>query len=157
MLYLTQQIKQKIINLSFNADSENIYGYLLGFEKREIRIIEEIVLINTANKNKSQKNFPNDFHNVEQYAEENGLILLGTLVITQNYTVYPIQDKNMINRDYFSSLIVSVSAGAFIKLSSWRFDVFNKYIEERIVVVNNQDYNITNINNLKELSSMNYN
>lgn len=157
MLYLTHQIQQQITNLSFNADSENIYGYLLGFEKRDIRIIEELILVNDHNKNMQQKSPSKSYLDAELLAEEKGLVLLGILIITRRDTGYPLQDKTMISLDYFSSLIVSVSAAAFLRMSSWRFDVFNQYIEERIIVLNNQDCRISNSGNLKQLYSINYN
>lgn len=157
MLYLNQNIKQDIIEFALSSNENNVYGFLLGIEKRDIRIIEEIVPIKNFAENKQQKITPKDYHNVELYAEEKGLILLGTLVITRNHQAYPLQDKTIISREYFSSLIVSVLAGTFLKLRSWRFDIFNKYVEERIVILKNQDYNIANSDNLKQLYSINYN
>lgn len=142
MLYITEQAKLEIIEAGIIGFPQASIGFLLGFEKRDIRIIEKIVIsdyptdaaINSAVSPQKQLD-------AALLAAENGLSVLGIFCTlpnkpsTPDFIDYPEEIP-----DHYSILLLSVWGGDFINLQSWRQNQQYKIVEEKIAIVHDQYY-----------------
>lgn len=142
MLYITEQAKLQIIEAGIISFPQASIGFLLGFEKRDIRIIEKIVLSdypegNTINNAIS----PQKQLDAALLGAENGLSVLGICCTLPNKPSTPdFIDHPAEIPDHYSILILSVWGGDFISLQSWRKHLQYKIVEEKIAIVHDQHY-----------------
>lgn len=141
MLYITEQVKLQIIEAGILAFPKAGFGFLLGFEKRDIRIIEKIVLSDyPATTEPAIPITPQDLQEAALQGAENGLSVLGIFGTLPNKPSTP----DFINcsglPDYYSILLLSVWGGDFVNLQSWRMNRDYKMTEEKIAIVNDQHY-----------------
>ncbi len=139
MLYITEQIKLLIIEEGILKFPETSFGFLLGFEKRDIRIIEKLFICK-SNLTLEQDRYQEELWQAALYAAENGLSILGIFQTLPNHPPMPQNVNSMIKHNHYSLLILSVWGGEFINLQSWRLNTQFQFVEEKIAVVNDQNY-----------------
>lgn len=143
MLYITEQVKHQIIEAGILGFPQASFGFLLGFEKRDIRIIEKIILIDA---NEATGLEEADQLNAAFQAAENGLSVLGIFFTLPNKPATPDFIDYPALTDYYSLLLLSVWGGDFVNLQSWRKNRYNETVEEKIAIVNDPNYEPLGIN-----------
>lgn len=142
MLYITEQAKLQIIEAGIISFPKASVGFLLGFEKRDIRIIEKVVISDSpADTTINSALSPQQQEDAALLGAENGLSVLGIFCTLPNKPSSP----DFINYpaelpDYYSILLLSVWGGDFISLQSWRQNQHYKIVEEKIAIVHDQYY-----------------
>lgn len=137
MLYITEKVKHQIIEAGILGFPQAGFGFLLGFEKRDIRIIEKIVLIDSYEATGLKEE---DQLNAALQAAENGLSVLGIFFTLPNKPATPDFIDAPGLPDYYSILLLSVWGGDFVNLQSWRRNRQYKTVEEKIAIVNDPNY-----------------
>lgn len=135
MLYLTEQVKQQIIDDAVRTFPNECCGFLLGWEKREERVIDKILVVNNAKEGDKRRRFkimPFDYLKAEQYAEEHGLTLLGVYHSHPNHPSIPSEHDRAAAQPYFSYVIVSIWEREFVSLQSWRLNDDFQFEPERV-------------------------
>ncbi len=110
-------------------------GFLLGKEAEEHRIVTEVILsINQSEENQKRrfKISPKDYLSAEQYAEEQGLQLLGIYHSHPNHPAKPSEHDRVVAQPYFSYVILSVLDKEFFQLRSWRLNDNEQFEEETV-------------------------
>ena len=135
MLYISETIRQQILNDALRTFPDECCGFLLGSEKKEKRIVEEIIIINNAKEGDKRRRFeikPLDYLKAEQYAEENNLTLLGVYHSHPNHPSVPSEHDRIVAQPFFSYVIIAVKEDEFVSLQSWRLNDNFQFEEERI-------------------------
>lgn len=156
MLYLTQHAKLQIIEDGVRTFPDECCGFLLGYEKRDERIIDKIMAVNNAKEGDKRRRFEitaKDYLKAERYAEEYGLTLLGVYHSHPNHPSVPSKHDLAVAQPYFSYIIISVWGGEFVNLQSWRLNDAFQFEEEKIQVVHPTAY----ANTLSKRPYFNYN
>lgn len=142
MLYITEQAKLQIIEAGIIGFPQASTGFLLGLEKRDIRIIEKIVISDSPGATAINSDV-----SAQKQAEaalqgaESGLSVLGIFCTlpnkpsTPDFIGYPPELP-----DHYSILLLSVWGGDFISLQSWRKNQQYKITEEKVAIVHDQYY-----------------
>lgn len=141
MLYITELVKRQIIETGIINFPEAGIGFLLGFEKRDIRIIEKIVISDIY---LDADNFSpvtaQDQLDAALMGEEEGLSVLGIFYTLPNKPSVPDYIDYAALPDHYSILLLSVWGGDFINLQSWRMNAQEERVQESIAIVSNQYY-----------------
>lgn len=139
MLYLSQLIKEQIVEDALHTYPDECCGFLLGTEKGNERVIEGIVIVNNAKEGDKRRRFeilPKDYVKAERYADENGLKLLGVYHSHPNHPSIPSEHDRVLAQPYFSYIIVAVRENKFVSIQSWRLNDDTQFEEERIFTIN---------------------
>lgn len=137
MLYITEQVKHQIIETGILGFPQASFGFLLGFEKRDVRIIEKIVL---ADHQAATGLTQEEQLDATLQGAEKGLSVLGIFFTLPNKPAIPDFIDYPGLPDYYSLLLLSVWGGDFVNLQSWRRNRQYKAVEEKIAIVNDPDY-----------------
>lgn len=134
MLYITESIKLQITEEGILHYPQQGYGFLLGFEKREIRIIEKLFAWG------QEQDLEVAHLHASLFAAENGLSVLGVFQTVANQAPFAQNIKQLIEHPHYSMLVLSVWAAEFINLQSWRLNKTFQLVQEKITVVNDKNY-----------------
>lgn len=141
MLYITEQVKHQIIEAGILGFPQAGFGFLLGFEKRDIRIIEKIVLVDRAATTGLTATVTQEKQlSAALQATEKGLSVLGIFFTLPNKPSTPDFIDYPDLPDHYSILLLSVWGGDFVNLQSWRRTRQYETVEEKIAIVNDPDY-----------------
>ncbi|GEM_PF-1510684 len=141
MLYITEQVKHQVIEAGVLGFPQASFGFLLGFEKREIRIIEKMVLVDhPATTGLTTPVTQKEQLDAALQGAEKGLSVLGMFFTLPNKPSTPDFIDYPDLPDYYSILLLSVWGGEFVNLQSWRKNRQYKTAEEKIAIVNARDY-----------------
>jgi len=147
MIYLSQKIKIELINEVLVGYPYEVCGFLLGYEKREVRIIDEILVVKNANIGDQRRRFeisPLDYLHSEAEAERKGLQLLGIYHSHPDHPSIPSETDRLAAQPYFSYVIISTKSDVFNTIQSWRMNENAQFEEEKIITIHNK------LNNLKQ-------
>jgi len=140
MLYFGTDIEIRLIDDALRTFPDECCGFLLGTEKREERVVEEIIIVNNAKEGDKRRRFEitaKDYLKAEQYADEKGLTLLGVYHSHPNHPSIPSEHDRVVAQPFFSYLIIAVREQEFVKLQSWRLNDAFQFEEEKVFITQN--------------------
>lgn len=110
-------------------------GFLYGKAKDGSRDVSEAVPVRNRNEENKGRRFevsPADYMRAEQYADENGLELLGVYHSHPDHPARPSEFDRKKALPWFSYVIVSVGAGEKKDITSWRLNADHHFLEEKL-------------------------
>jgi proteasome lid subunit RPN8/RPN11 len=111
-------------------------GFLLGSEEADgTRTISRIRVVDNAKSGDKKRRFeisPKDYMLAEKFALENDLELLGIYHSHPNHPAIPSEHDRVAAQPWFSYVIISVMAGQFDHVRSWRLNDISQFEEENI-------------------------
>ncbi len=135
MLQIAPVARQKMIAHAEETFPNECCGFMFGKEDKEHRIVTEIAMVNNnseENKKRRFKILPKDYLHAEQYAEKQGLLLLGIYHSHPNHPPIPSEHDRVVAQPYFSYIILSVLDKEFFQIRSWRLNEQEQFEEEII-------------------------
>lgn len=139
MLYINTSIKKLLVDDALRTFPDECCGFLLGIEKRDERVLEEIIVVDNAKDGDKRRRFeitPADYLKAERYAEEKNLTLLGVYHSHPNHPSIPSEHDRVVAQPFFSYIIIAVRQDEFVSLQSWRLNDNLQFEEEKVVVPN---------------------
>ncbi len=124
-----------IIKDATEAYPEECCGFLYGEADKDHREVLEAVPVQNRNEENKGRRFevsPADYMRAEQYADENGLELLGIYHSHPDHLARPSEFDRKKALPWFSYLIVSVEKGVSKDITSWRLDGDHHFKEEHL-------------------------
>lgn len=140
MLYFSSDIKKQLIDDALRTFPDECCGFLLGKEKHEERVIEEIIIVDNAKYGDKRRRFEItaiDYLKAERYADEKNLTLLGVYHSHPNHPSIPSEHDRVVAQPFFSYIIVSVRENEFVSLQSWRLNDAFQFEEEKVLSTQN--------------------
>ncbi len=118
-----------------------ICGFMLGIIDYEdnIREVKEVYQVENQNKERANDRFeiaPKDYLKVEDYAEKNGIQIIGIYHTHPDHPDRPSQTDLMFAQPDMSYIIMSVNNGKAENWRSWELDLEkNEFKEEKVEVI----------------------
>lgn len=140
MLYYSTDIKKQLIDDALRTFPDECCGFLLGTEKRDERVVEEIIVVDNAKEGDKRRRFEitaKDYLKAEKYAEEKNLTLLGVYHSHPNHPSIPSEHDRVVAQPFFSYIIIAVREEEFVSLQSWRLNDELEFEEEKVFPVQN--------------------
>lgn len=140
MLYYSTDIKKQLIDDALRTFPDECCGFLLGTEKRDERVVEEIIVVDNAKEGDKRRRFEitaKDYLKAERYAEEKNLTLLGVYHSHPNHSSIPSEHDRVVAQPFFSYIIIAVREEEFVSLQSWRLNDAFEFEEEKVFTVQN--------------------
>lgn len=137
MLYIESSVKELLVNDALRTFPDECCGFLLGVEKYDERVVEEIIVVNNAREGDKRRRFEisaSDYRNAEQYTDENNLTLLGVYHSHPNHPSVPSEHDRRVALPFFSYLILSVRRHEVVSLQSWRLNDHSRFEEEKVLI-----------------------
>jgi proteasome lid subunit RPN8/RPN11 len=110
-------------------------GFLFGTEEengtRTISTVREVKNAKTGDKRRRFEISPKDYLEAEQFALDNGLLLLGIYHSHPNHPAIPSEHDRAAAQPYFSYVILSVMQGKAGQMRSWRLNGESQFEEEK--------------------------
>lgn len=139
MIIIDNSARAEILKDAVAAFPDECCGFLFGTEDSNgFRAITQIQVVNNAKEGDKRRRFaiaPLDYLKAEQFAEVNGLQLLGVYHSHPNHPAIPSEHDRVAAQPWFSYLIVSVLDGRPDALRSWRLNDEDQFDEENVGVV----------------------
>ena len=135
MIIIEPQAKQLMTADAVKTFPDECCGFLFGIEKRDDRLITDILIVNNAKEGDKKRRFeisPKDYMKAEQYAEKNNLQLLGVYHSHPNHPAIPSEHDRAAAQPWFSYIIISVINKNVDTIRSWRLNENNKFEEEKL-------------------------
>lgn len=135
MIYLLPLAKEQIIEDALRTFPDECCGFLLGKERGEERIVEEILIVENAKEGDKRRRFEitaKDYLNAENAASEKQLTLLGVYHSHPNHPSVPSEHDRKVAQPFFSYVIVSIMNGEYSALQSWRLNDDFQFEEEMV-------------------------
>ena len=110
-------------------------GFMYGKEENGTRIITRAEPVNNTKEENRERRFeisPLDYMKAEEYADNNGLILLGVYHSHPEHPAIPSEHDLKVAMPYFSYVIVSVKKAKVVDFRSWKLSA-GKFEEEKVV------------------------
>lgn len=139
MIYINDTIKTQLQKDAFTSFPDECCGFLLGIEKRDERVIEEIIVVNNAKEGDKRRRFeitPIDYMKAENYADEKGLTLLGVYHSHPNHPSIPSEHDRVVAQPFFSYIILAVRENELVSVQSWRLNDEFQFDEEKVSIIN---------------------
>ena len=135
MIIIEPQAKQLMTADAVKTFPDECCGFLFGIEKRDDRLITDILIVNNAKEGDKKRRFeisPKDYMKAEQYAEKNNLQLLGVYHSHPNHPAIPSEHDRAAAQPWFSYIIISVINKNVDTIRSWRLNENNQFEEEKL-------------------------
>lgn len=135
MLILYDKAKEEMIADALSAFPDECCGFLFGEEEGEERIVTAIQVVINSKDGDKRRRFaiaPKDYLKAEQFADENGLLLLGVYHSHPNHPAIPSEHDRVAAQPYFSYVIVSIIDSEWAATRSWRLNDEQQFEEETI-------------------------
>ncbi len=133
---------QSLTRMKTHASSvfpDECCGFLFGTEQSDgTRTITEIREVNNAKPGDKKRRFEitgKAYMQAEQFAIENGTLLLGVYHSHPNHPAIPSEHDRVAAQPYFSYLILSVMQGHTDHIRSWRLNESAQFEEESFSTV----------------------
>ncbi|MBN9293152.1 MAG: M67 family metallopeptidase [Flavobacteriia bacterium] len=139
MIHISDTIKAQLQKDAFASFPDECCGFLLGIEKRDERVIEEIIVVNNAKEGDKRRRFeitPVDYMKAENYADEQGLTLLGVYHSHPNHPSIPSEHDRVVAQPFFSYIILAVRENELVSVQSWRLNDEFQFDEEKVSIIN---------------------
>lgn len=136
MLEIKQSVLEEMSRDAVEAFPDECCGFFFGIEKNDIGIASEVLVVKNIKEGDKRRRFEissKDYLKAEQYAEENELQLLGVYHSHPDHPAKPSEHDRVAAQPNFSYIIISVIAGAFADLRSWRLNEENQFVEEQTI------------------------
>ena len=134
-LHITQDARERIIHDAIHTFPDECCGFLYGTETGGDRVILEVQAVGNNKDGDKRRRFeikPLDYLRAERYAEANNLLLLGVYHSHPDHPSIPSEHDRVAAQPYFSYVIVSILAGKYNTLQSWRLNDAAQFEEEEI-------------------------
>jgi proteasome lid subunit RPN8/RPN11 len=135
MIAFERDAQQQMILDAQQTYPDECCGFLFGTEKEDIREIKQIQVVNNAKEGDKRRRFEitaRDYLKAEQFADENGLALLGVYHSHPNHPSVPSEHDRIAAQPYFSYVIVSIYGHESINVQSWRLNDDFQFEEEYV-------------------------
>jgi proteasome lid subunit RPN8/RPN11 len=135
MIIIEPQAKQLMTADAVKTFPDECCGFLFGIEKRDERLITDILIVNNVKEGDKKRRFeisPKDYMKAEQYAEKNNLQLLGVFHSHPNHPAVPSEHDRAAAQPWFSYIIISVINKNVDTIRSWRLNENNQFEEEKL-------------------------
>jgi proteasome lid subunit RPN8/RPN11 len=135
MIYIPSSVEKQLINDALRTFPDECCGFLLGYEKRDERLVEEIIIVNNSKEGDKRRRFeitPTDYLKAEAYADTNGLTLLGVYHSHPNHPPVPSEHDRVVAQPFFSYIIIAVKENEFVSIKSWRLNDAFQFEAEKI-------------------------
>jgi len=135
-LNINKDAGARIVQDSIRSFPDECCGFLFGTETGDERTVSEILIVGNSKEGDKRRRFeikPLDYLRAEQYAETNDLRLLGIYHSHPDHPSVPSEHDRVAAQPYFSYVIVSVYAGQYKSLQSWRLNDDAQFEEETVL------------------------
>jgi proteasome lid subunit RPN8/RPN11 len=135
MIIIESQARKLMTTDAVNTFPDECCGFLFGIEKRDDRVITDVLIVNNVKEGDKKRRFeisPKDYMKAEQYAEKNNLQLLGIYHSHPNHPAVPSEHDRVAAQPWFSYVIISVINKDVHTIRSWRLNENNQFGEERL-------------------------
>lgn len=138
MIIIDPAAKGLLIQDAVNAFPDECCGFLFGREDaighRSITAIQVVINAKEGDKRRRFAIAPLDYIKAEQFADEQGVQLLGVYHSHPNHPAIPSEHDRVAAQPYFSYVIVSVLEGRPDALRSWRLNDDQQFEEENVAI-----------------------
>ncbi len=134
-LHITHDARERIIHDAIQTFPDECCGFLYGTETGDDRLILEVQAVGNSKDGDKRRRFEIkalDYLRAERYAEANNLLLLGVYHSHPDHPSVPSEHDRVAAQPYFSYVIVSILAGKYNTLQSWRLNDASQFEEETI-------------------------
>lgn len=134
-LHITHDSRERIIHDAIQTFPDECCGFLYGSETGDDRLILEVQAVDNSKDGDKRRRFEIkalDYLRAERYAEANNLQLLGVYHSHPDHPSVPSEHDRVAAQPYFSYVIVSILAGKYNTLQSWRLNEDSQFEEETI-------------------------
>ena len=135
MLIIEATPREQMIADAIRTFPNECCGFIFGTESPEERIITKTQAVHNAKEGDKRRRFEisaQDYFNAEQYAEEQGIFLLGVYHSHPNHPAIPSEHDRKSAQPYFSYIILSIKDGSFNHIRSWALNDSEQFEEETI-------------------------
>jgi proteasome lid subunit RPN8/RPN11 len=135
MLFIEPKVRDQMIEDGLRTFPNECCGFIFGSEADEKRTITDMQVVNNAKEGDKKRRFEisaQDYFNAEQYAQDQGLLLLGVYHSHPNHPAIPSEHDRKSAQPYFSYIILSIRDGSFDHLRSWILNDSEQFEEEKI-------------------------
>src|SRR5258705_5473093 len=135
MIIIEPLAKQLMTADAVKTFPDECCGFLFGIEKRDDRLITDILIVNNAKEGDKKRRFeisPKDYMKAEQYAEKNNLQLLGVYHSHPDHPAVPSEHDRAAAQPWFSYIIISVIDRKADAIRSWRLNENKQFEKKRI-------------------------
>ena len=135
MIILEPQARKLMTADAVNTFPDECCGFLFGIEKRDERVITDILIVNNVKEGDKKRRFKisaKDYMKAEQYAENNNLQLLGVYHSHPNHPAIPSEHDRIAAQPWFSYIIISVLEKKPGLIRSWRLNDNFQFEEEKL-------------------------
>jgi len=137
MIFLDINIKSLLSAEALRAFPDECCGFLLGQEDAKgNKLAVSIRPVQNAKPGDKTRRFeiaPLDYLNAEQYATEQGLLLIGIYHSHPNHPSIPSEQDRLAAQPYFSYIILSVYGQQVRHIQSWLLNADSQFEEEQIM------------------------
>jgi proteasome lid subunit RPN8/RPN11 len=137
MIRIERQALDEMIHDAVQSFPDECCGFFFGTEEGDNRRVEKIQVVNNSKEGDKRRRFeiaPRDYLKAEQYADEQGLQLLGVYHSHPNHPAMPSEHDRVAAQPYFSYVIISIMEGRADAVRSWRLNDDEKFDEETVGV-----------------------
>lgn len=136
MLYLDPHIRQLMLEDAMQAFPDECCGFFYGEEINDKRYIKSMLIVENAQIGDKRRRFeisPKDYLRAEEYAEEQGLQLLGVYHSHPNSPAFPSEQDRQAAQPFFSYIIMSIYERGRNNLLSWRLNDQFQFESEEVL------------------------
>ena len=133
MIIIESQAKQLMTADAVKTFPDECCGFLFGLEKKDDRVITDILIVNNAKEGDKKRRFEisaKDYMRAEQYADENNFQLLGIYHSHPNHPAIPSEHDRIAAQPWFSYIIISIINKDIDAIRSWRLNENVQFEEE---------------------------
>lgn len=138
-LILTEDARKVIIKDAESTYPHECCGFFYGTDDNKRTVTEAIPVVNTKEENRERRFEISaiDYMKAEQYADENGLTLLGVYHSHPEHAAIPSEHDLRQALPYFSYIIVSVKKAKTAAVLSWKLNDQGRFEQETVINQNN--------------------
>ncbi len=147
---LEAQAREVLVADALTTYPHECCGFLYGQEEGNERVFTEAVEVNNTRDENRERRFEIsalDYMKAEQYADENGLTLLGVYHSHPDHPAIPSEYDLRHALPYFSYIIASIRRGKLSSIYSWRLDDKGKFEQEDLEILEPQELDLNELFN----------
>lgn len=135
MLEIDRKAIDKMVKDAERTFPDECCGFFFGNVEGDKRIISSIIVVDNSKEGDKRRRFEisaSDYMKAENFADENGLSLLGVYHSHPNSPAIPSELDRIAAQPYFSYIIISVFDGLYSHARSWQLNDEFQFEEEKI-------------------------